>query len=729
MRPTSISQKNNSFLTGTKSVLSLDKFLFFLILFLAEHQLYSQEVFDNTATGAYSVNSQVANLYDLSYGSSSSWQNDFKNPNNSAYKLQGNANTGIADRFGNPSQAIFFNGYQNLIIPPIVVKDIISNNKGFSVSAWVKIPENGKDCQILSFTNPSNGNREDIQLRIKEGYFQILKYSSVAQKKVVLGQARYKISYYNDNTQQEIFPGPDEYGAGYVYFMLSSDKNATRLYFSRPGGRLYANYFWFGLSDVLSNTQNITFGTVNNQQGPIISAVDDIMVYKEMLTPELANNHFLVQSPLYPSRSYIVRNYQNKPIAPEGNTYNDGYIKAISSFDPYEGIYGGARWFLPARKFSGNKGLISFLNAKSFKPIARWNANSGNYFYQDNADHGSERELFEPNHITGNPNNLIDAKQQSFTFLSNEYRSNNYQLGFSGNDLYLQYPNKPDDNWSIQGSFNSSIRERFAPVSEKGIRFINFGTKQSMDFYNSSGSNYYLIQSSSGFEALSLIKTNSGFADTDSKYGYENYAFGNMSKSSRVALKGGSKSTTEQDYLWFDIANQANFQLAYVKDDPNGKPLYLIRLGNGYGARILIPNYTTGGYTYVTQNSINEDGASYPNNYLWTANIIYADENSDIIVARKISESSKNIEVQALNVYPNPVKDNATVEYTLSQSGSVKIYITNTNGVLVTVLKEGINNKGTYKESLNTSGWTSGVYICVLQVEGKSIVTKKIIVQ
>ncbi|ROI05859.1 T9SS C-terminal target domain-containing protein [Chryseobacterium sp. G0240] len=721
--------KKDSFSMEKKSVSAFVNHFLSLIMIISMNQLSAQEVFDNTATGNYTVNTQVANLYDLAIGTNSNWQYDFKNPNKTAYKLQGNAYTSTADRFGNPAQALFFNGKQNLIVPPEAVKDIVSNNKGFSVSAWVKIPDNGKDCQILSFTNPGNNGREDIQLRIKDGYFQILKYSSFAQKKLVVGQARYKISYYNDNTKQEIFPGPDEYGAGYVYFMLSSDKNATRLYFSRPGGRLYANYFWFGLSDVLSNTHNITFGAVNNQQGAIINAVDDIMVYKEMLTPELANNHFLVQSPLYPSRSYIVRNYQGKPIAPDGDTYGSGFIKAIPTFNPNEGIYGGTRWFLPTRKPSNGKGLISFLNAKSFKPIARWNANSGNYFYQENADYGSARQLVEPNHIIGNPNNLIDYQQQAFTFLVDEYRSQKYQLGFSGNDLYLQNPDKPDDNWSIQGSFNSSIRERFSPVSETGVRFINYGTKQNMALYNSSGATYYLYESSSNVEVFSLEKLTSGFNVEDYKYGYENYMFNNMTKSSGLALKGGAKSTTEKDYLWLDSANKINFQLVYVKDDPNGKPLYLIRVDNGYGARILIPNYTTGGYTYITQNSISEDGPSYPDSYLWSVNMIYSHDGASTTGTKTSRQATEIPDSQLLTIYPNPIQENATIAYTLPKSTTVKLYIISSTGTLVKTIKDGVQNQGTYKESLNTSGWISGVYTCVLQTDGKTITSKKMIVQ
>ncbi|WP_164465202.1 T9SS type A sorting domain-containing protein [Chryseobacterium lactis] len=43
-------------------------------------------------------------------------------------------------------------------------------------------------------------------------------------------------------------------------------------------------------------------------------------------------------------------------------------------------------------------------------------------------------------------------------------------------------------------------------------------------------------------------------------------------------------------------------------------------------------------------------------------------------------------------------------------------------------IKDGTQSKGTYKEPLSTSGWASGVYTCILQAEGKTIMAKKIIV-
>lgn len=730
----SISYTNKNIIQTKKSpLLQIINNFFFLVFATSINTISAQEVFDNNATGSYTINTQVANLYDLNVSDASGWRNDFKHGNDQTYKLQGNADAATADRFGSPSQALYFNGYKNLILPQNVTRDIVNNNNGFSISAWIKVPNNGNDCDILHFTNPSNGGREDIQVRMKNGYFQILKYSPVAQKKVVLGQARYKISYYNDNTNKEIYPAAGEYGEGYIYFMLSANKNSTRIYWSRPGGRLYANYFWFGLSDILTNSHIMTFGALNGQRGDIISALDDIMVYKEMLTPELANNHFLVQSPMYPSRSYAVRNYNNQTVLPDFSNaegaYKNGYIKTKNPTNPTEGTYASERWQMPVRQKANGKSLIGIINSKAHLPLARWNANTGNYFYQETADFSAERQLFQPIHLIGNPNNLIDYRQNAFRFQVNEYASSGKQLGIYNNSLYLQNANTSDTNWHIEGSFNTSVRERFSRVSEKAIHVFNYGTKKSLTIFSG-----YAYEDANKYAPLAFVKKEPVFNTLDYQYGYEDfgiYIYGGGPDN--IKPDHGLNSTTQQDYIKLSGnpgEKAGSWQLVYVKDDPNGKPLYLIRTNNGYGARILIPNYTTGGKTYITQNAIAEEGPSYPNNYLWSINVRYTDSGGARI-ANPSKDESKDIIVdsQNLEVYPNPVRGNATIEYTLLHSETINLYIVSSTGALVKTIKNGTQDKGTHKEAFNTSGWVSGVYLCVLQIDGQNAITKKIIVQ
>lgn len=703
---------------------------FFLAILVSFQKLSAQEVFDNYADAHYENNTEVKNFYNLSHSDPDPyWRDDFKNQGDDRYRLQGNVITALADRFGSSAKAVYFREDENdnLIIPSAVVKNIVDNNAGFSISAWIKVPNHGLDCQILSFTNPKNN--EDIQLRMKSGYFQILKTSSVVGKKVVLGQARYKISYYSDNIQQEIYPGPNEYGAGYIYFMLSSNKNSTRLYYSRPGGRLYANYFWFGLTDVLSDTHTITFGAVDQKERiTTLDAVDDIMIYNEVLDPEMANNHFLVQSPLYPSRAYILKNFKNKPVAPgnsddEYSYYNNTIKVKTGTFS--KRIYGARRWLFSMRKMSYNEQLLNFINAKTYLTIGP----QYETYEQKSIESNSPDQLFQAVHISDNPNNLLDCKQNAFQFNVRETLPG-LQLGIDENYhqfLSIRPAGAPDTKWSVQGSFNTSIRERFSPVSEVGITIFNYETDHSMTI--DINDSYTLYQNLYHAQPFRLVKKQGTFNAGDYKYGYEDYMFYNMEKTAILTPKGGIKNTQNGTSQRFMPDGNAAFQLMYVKDDPNGKPLYMIRTSNGYGAKVLVPDVHNFDNKLIVQDAHDEEEyAVIPDHFLWSVNVIYFYGNSNTFT-KKASHKSSDLSVSPmLQVYPNPVKGHAAIKYTLKKSTRVKLYITSSTGALVKTIKEKTQNKGTYKESLTTTGWPSGLYFCNMQTD-EGITTKKIIVQ
>ncbi|WP_454045713.1 T9SS type A sorting domain-containing protein [Chryseobacterium sp. Marseille-Q8038] len=526
---------------------------------------------------------------------------------------------------------------------------------------------------------------------------------------------------------REIYPGPGEYGEGYIYFMLSSNKYSTRLYYSRPGGRLYANYFWFGLTDVLSEFHTITFGSVYNYVTTILNAVDDIMVYNEMLSPEIANNNFLVQSPLYPSRSYVLRDFQHRPIAP---AYHDEYsvdgndIVAKTDNTSTEGIYGAKRWLMPTIARYKNHQFVSFVNAKTNLPIGPAFNNSQSFYQQNNIESNSVREQLEAVHIENRPANLLDSRQSAFKF--DIRMEDGFQLGIDENKVLRGVQkNMPRTEWSVQGSFNTSIREKFSYVSEAGVRIVNYGTGNSLAIEPNVF--YTLYQSPTAFEPFRLVRTPGTYNIDDYQYGYENYKFYNMTKTGILIPKGGINDTQNRKPQRLMSHGNAAFQLVYVKDDLNGRPLYMIRTDNGYGAKILVPDVYDS--KLIVQNAFNEDeNPIIPDNYLWSINVIYFSDGSHPFTKTASRKSSDLSESQMLQVYPNPVKGRATVQYTLPKSTKVKLYITSSTGALVKTIKEESRNKGTYKESFTTSGWPSGLYFCNMQTD-EGITTKKIIVK
>jgi len=79
------------------------------------------------------------------------------------------------------------------------------------------------------------------------------------------------------------------------------------------------------------------------------------------------------------------------------------------------------------------------------------------------------------------------------------------------------------------------------------------------------------------------------------------------------------------------------------------------------------------------------------------------------------------------NVYPNPSDDHADIDYVISsQVGEAKITFYN---VLGNEMKEEILDKDQRKIRVSTREWNNGIYLYQLAAEGKSLVTKKLLVR
>jgi hypothetical protein len=85
-------------------------------------------------------------------------------------------------------------------------------------------------------------------------------------------------------------------------------------------------------------------------------------------------------------------------------------------------------------------------------------------------------------------------------------------------------------------------------------------------------------------------------------------------------------------------------------------------------------------------------------------------------------------EVLSYKVYPNPVRDNATIEYSLNNNTSVSIKLYNVNGQLVNAIFDGNGEaEQKYIVKINTDGMKSGVYFLKLTTDN-NVVTKSVII-
>ena len=86
-----------------------------------------------------------------------------------------------------------------------------------------------------------------------------------------------------------------------------------------------------------------------------------------------------------------------------------------------------------------------------------------------------------------------------------------------------------------------------------------------------------------------------------------------------------------------------------------------------------------------------------------------------------------NEKLTVSNIYPNPADDHADIDYVISlQVGEAKITFYN---VLGSEMKEETLEKDQHKVRISTKEWNNGIYLYQLSSDGKSLVTKKLLVR
>lgn len=100
-------------------------------------------------------------------------------------------------------------------------------------------------------------------------------------------------------------------------------------------------------------------------------------------------------------------------------------------------------------------------------------------------------------------------------------------------------------------------------------------------------------------------------------------------------------------------------------------------------------------------------------------------KNDEFINTEDRLFSSEKLTVS--NIYPNPADDHADIDYVISsQVGEAKITFYN---VLGSEMKEEVLEKDQRKVRISTKEWNNGIYLYQLSSDGKSLVTKKLLVR
>lgn len=86
------------------------------------------------------------------------------------------------------------------------------------------------------------------------------------------------------------------------------------------------------------------------------------------------------------------------------------------------------------------------------------------------------------------------------------------------------------------------------------------------------------------------------------------------------------------------------------------------------------------------------------------------------------------VDEDAIIVYPNPVRSEATLVYSLAQKADIAIRIFDMAGKQVGYLATGIQDAGDYQQKIDVSGLNDGVYIMSLLIEGTPAAKVKMLI-
>jgi len=86
-----------------------------------------------------------------------------------------------------------------------------------------------------------------------------------------------------------------------------------------------------------------------------------------------------------------------------------------------------------------------------------------------------------------------------------------------------------------------------------------------------------------------------------------------------------------------------------------------------------------------------------------------------------------NPNVASVAIFPNPVRDQATISLGLAQGGNVSVEVSNTVGQIVLTRNLGMVNAGSHRFTLDAANLKAGVYFCSVIVNGARYSTKLVV--
>jgi len=105
-----------------------------------------------------------------------------------------------------------------------------------------------------------------------------------------------------------------------------------------------------------------------------------------------------------------------------------------------------------------------------------------------------------------------------------------------------------------------------------------------------------------------------------------------------------------------------------------------------------------------------------------------AKPNADIIDHSFKSSELANTDTYIISTFPSPMKEQMTIKYQVDHLSTIEFTIYNSSGAIVFATEKGLNEKGIHTFPFNEVKLNSGVYILSMEQDGKTVDSKRFIV-
>ncbi|MGB3077364.1 MAG: T9SS type A sorting domain-containing protein [Chitinophagales bacterium] len=405
----------------------------------------------------------------------------------------------------------------------------------------------------------------------------------------------------------------------------------------------------------------------------------------------------------------------NKGYIGTGYSFAGPYLKDFWEYDPANNSWtqkasvGGAGRFLAVGFSIGSKGYVgsgaNFFVSPYYK-YDFWEYDPATDTWTQKANFGAAGRY----------------AATAFTIGNKGYVGTGYNAAEGNKKDFWEY-DPATDSWTQKADFSGTARRSAAGFSLGTTGYIGTGydgTNFTNDFwaYNPANDNWSQQANYGGsatWTAVGFSIGGSGYIGTGESYTKSFWAYtpGISTCAIPANLSASDITPSSANLSWDAAAGSIKYKIRYKA---SGTGAWIIKSTTGTSLIVngLSPTTT---YTWQVKNICASNPVVASD---WSA------KQKFVTVALKISDEL--ISQAILQIYPNPVADHATIQFTVNQPSHVQIRVFDVSGREMETLLDENMEQGAYSVQINTDHFTKGVYF-VKMISDSGINNQKLIVQ